>query len=112
MGRKPKKTTDPLLELVRQAPRRNTRESGVPLATRFLQLDAALEAVGVSPSTMWWKQKICSWLDRYEKDGVLELWGAVGRGASKSTVLYKLCILFTLHGNFQIPKGEVHYSVV
>jgi hypothetical protein len=79
---------------------------------RFLALDDALAAKNVPPLTGWWRASIGHWLDRYEQDQVLELWGCVGRGAAKSTALYKLALFFTIDGAFVIPPGEVHFAVV
>ncbi|HSY22754.1 MAG TPA: hypothetical protein VK841_11595 [Polyangiaceae bacterium] len=82
------------------------------LRTRFLEFDDALAARGVPPLTDWWRAGIGAWLDAYEFRHVLELWAAVGRGAAKSTTLYKLDTFFTLFVDFVIPPGERHYAIV
>lgn len=78
----------------------------------FLAFDDSLAARGVPPLTAWWRAGIGDWLDAYERDHVLELWACVGRGAAKSTALYKLALFFTLFGEFGIPVGEIHYAIV
>ena len=82
------------------------------LRARFLEFDDRLARLGVPPLTAWWRAGIGKWLDAYERGHVLELWAAVGRGASKSTTLYKLALFFTLYGDFTVPPGERHYAVV
>ena len=82
------------------------------LRAEFLAFDDKLARLGVPPLTAWWRAGIGKWLDRYERDHVLELWACVGRGAAKSTALYKLCLFFTLFGDFAVPVGEVHYGIV
>ena len=78
----------------------------------FIRFDDALVAKGVPPCTAWWREHIGAWLDAYEHRRVLELWGAVGRGAAKSTALYKLALFFTLFGRFEVPEGERHFAIV
>lgn len=82
------------------------------LRTDFLALDDALAARGVPALTAWWRDGVGAWLDAYERGCVLELWACVGRGAAKSTALYKLALFFALFGAFDVPVGEVHYAVV
>lgn len=82
------------------------------LRARFLAFDDTLAAQGVPPLTSWWREGIGRWLDAYESGHVLELWGCVGRGAAKSTALYKLATFFTLFGDFAVPPGERHFAVV
>lgn len=82
------------------------------LSEKFLAFDDRLASVGVLPLTKWWRERITEWLDAYEQRSVLELWGCVGRGASKSTALYKLALFFCLFGSFAVPAGERHYAVV
>ncbi len=62
--------------------------------------------------TEWWREGIGRWLDAYELALVLELWACVGRGAAKSTALYKLATFFTLFGPFAVPPGERHFAIV
>lgn len=78
---------------------------------QFLAFDDELARLGVPPLTEWWRDGIGRWLDAYEQGLVLELWACVGRGASKSTALYKLALFFTLFGPFAVPPGERHYAV-
>lgn len=82
------------------------------LRAQFLRFDGALAAKGVKPLTAWWREGIGAWLDAYEAGHVLELWACVGRGAAKSTALYKLCAFFALFGDFDVPPGERHFAVV
>jgi len=82
------------------------------LRARFLELDDALATHGVPPLTAWWREGVSRWLDAYETGQVLELWACVGRGAAKSTCLYKLALFFTLFGEFTIAPGERHYAIV
>jgi hypothetical protein len=84
----------------------------VSLRADFLAFDDSLTAPGVPPLTSWWREGIGEWLDAYENGHVLELWACVGRGASKSTALYKLALFFALFGDFAIPPGEVHFAIV
>ena len=78
----------------------------------FLAFDDRLASHGVPPLTAWWRAGIGDWLDRYEREHVLEFWACVGRGAAKSTALYKLAAFFALFGDFEIPPGERHFAVV
>lgn len=82
------------------------------LRERFFAFDAKLVELGVMPLSDWWKDGIGRWLDAYEQKQVLELWACVGRGAAKSTALYKLALFFTLFGDFKVPPGEIHYAAV
>lgn len=82
------------------------------LRKRFIRFDDELAEKGVPPLTKWWRDGIGTWLDAYEKGQVLELWAAVGRGAAKSTALYKLALFFALFGDFAIPPGERHFAIV
>jgi hypothetical protein len=82
------------------------------LRERFLAFDERLARQGVPPLTAWWREGIGRWLDAYEQGQVLELYACVGRGAAKSTALYKLALFFTLYGDFAVPVGERHYAVV
>jgi len=84
----------------------------VTLRTRFLAFDDALAANGVPPCSAWWRKGIGEWLDAYERAHILELLACVGRGAAKSTALYKLALFFTLFGDFVVPPGERHFAVV
>jgi hypothetical protein len=77
-----------------------------------LAFDDALAAHGVPPLTQWWRDGIGRWLDAYEQSRVLELWACVGRGAAKSTALYKLALFFAVFGAFEVPPGERHYAIV
>jgi hypothetical protein len=82
------------------------------LRRRFIQFDNELGGKGVPPLTKWWRDGIGEWLDAYEQGQVLELYACVGRGAAKSTALYKLATFFTLFGDFVIPPGERHFAIV
>jgi hypothetical protein len=82
------------------------------LRDRFLRFDRALEKRGVPPLTAWWRDGIGAWLDSYEAGGALELWACVGRGAAKSTALYKLATFFALFGDFTVPPGERHFAII
>jgi hypothetical protein len=82
------------------------------LRAQFLEFDDALASRGVPPLTAWWRDGIGAWLDAYEGQHVLELWGCVGRGAAKSTALYKLSAFFAVFGDFVVPAGERHYAIV
>ncbi|HEY3817317.1 MAG TPA: hypothetical protein VGL81_09110 [Polyangiaceae bacterium] len=82
------------------------------LRDQFSEFDDALAAHGVPPLTAWWREGIGSWLDAYETGQVLELWACVGRGAAKSTALYKLALFFALFGDFVVPPGERHFAIV
>ena len=82
------------------------------LRTRFLAFDDALASHGVPPCSAWWRKGIGAWLDDYERRQVLELTACVGRGAAKSTAMYKLALFFTLFGAFLMPPGERHFAVV
>ncbi|AKV04563.1 hypothetical protein AKJ09_11226 [Labilithrix luteola] len=82
------------------------------LRSQFFEFDDVLTSHGVRPLTQWWRDGIGEWLDAYEQGQVLELFACVGRGAAKSTVLYKLGLFFTLFGDFDVPPGERHYAVV
>jgi hypothetical protein len=82
------------------------------LRAEFLRLDDELARHGVPPLTDWWREGLGEWLDTYEAGGALELIANVGRGAAKSTALYKLGVFFTLFGDFAVPPGERHYAVV
>lgn len=82
------------------------------LREQFLALDDTLAREGVPPLTTWWRDGIGAWLDAYEAGDALELCACVGRGAAKSTALYKLALFFTLFGDFAVPIGERHYAVV
>lgn len=82
------------------------------LREQFFNFDDELGTFGVKPCSAWWRKGIGDWLDAYENNQVLELWGCVGRGAAKSTALYKLALFFMLFGDFEVPPGEVHYAIV
>jgi hypothetical protein len=84
------------------------------LREQFIAFDERLAELGVKPCTKWWRDGIGAWLDRYEDPlaPVLALHACVGRGAAKSTALYKLALFFTLFGNFDVPAGERHFAVV
>ena len=91
------------------------------LRAEFLQFDDALAAHGVPPLTEWWREGIGEWLDAYEQVNIVELalalavlefWACVGRGAAKSTALYKLATFFMLFGAFDVPPGERHFAIV
>lgn len=82
------------------------------LRAQFLEFDDTLASRGVPPLTAWWREGIGAWLDAYERDHVLELWACVGRGAAKSTALYKLATFFALFGDFVVPPGERHFAIV
>lgn len=82
------------------------------LRERFLAFDDRLAELGVPPLTAWWREGIGAWLDAYEGALVLECYGCVGRGAAKSTALYKLALFFTLFGDFKVPPGERHWAIV
>jgi hypothetical protein len=84
----------------------------VTLKAQFTTFDAKLAKKGVPPLTEWWMKRIGKWLDVYERGQVLELWGCVGRGAAKSTAIYKLATFFSLFGDFKVPPGETHYAIV
>jgi len=78
----------------------------------FVAFDDSLALHGVPPLTAWWRSGVGDWLDAYESGHVLELWACVGRGAAKSTALYKLACFFTLFGSFEVPPGERHFAIV
>ena len=82
------------------------------MRSRFIEFDDRLARLGVPPLTAWWRAGIGKWLDAYERRRVLELWGCCGRGAAKSTAIYKLATFFLLYGDFRVPPGERHYAVV
>lgn len=82
------------------------------LRAQFIAFDDRLLSVCVPPLTPWWRQNIGRWLDAYERGHVLELWGCVGRGAAKSTAIYKLALFFALFGDFAVPPGERHFAIV
>ncbi|HEX7604997.1 MAG TPA: hypothetical protein VF316_25445 [Polyangiaceae bacterium] len=82
------------------------------LADKFFSFDRALESHGIPPCSRWWREGLRTWLDSYEAGNALELWAAVGRGAAKSTIIYKLGLFFSLYGNFTIPEGERHFAIV
>jgi hypothetical protein len=82
------------------------------LRDQFIAFDNALAALGVPPLTAWWRDGIGRWLDAYESAQVLDLVAAVGRGAAKSTAMYKLALFFTLFGPFAVPRGERHWAIV
>ncbi len=82
------------------------------LRSNFLAFDDRLASFGVPPCSAWWRAGIGEWLDAYERGHVLELFACVGRGAAKSTALYKLALFFVLFGDFVIPPGERHFAVV
>jgi hypothetical protein len=84
----------------------------VSLRAQFFDLDDALASHGVPPLTTWWRAGIGRWLDAYEQGHALRLVACVGRGAAKSTALYKLALFFTLFGDFAIPIGERHFAIV
>ena len=86
--------------------------TSLDMRRQFLTFDDLLASKGVFPLTSWWRNGIGEWLDRYEKGGVLELWACVGRGAAKSTAMYKLALFFALVGNFNVPPGEIHYAMI
>src|SRR6202041_3663024 len=81
------------------------------LSRQFLSFDRRLAKLGVPPMSAWWRAGVGRWLDRYEGDACLELLACVGRGAAKSTALYKLALFFTLHGDFPVPIGERHWAI-
>lgn len=85
---------------------------GRGLRARFLAFDDRLASLGVPPLTPWWREGIGEWLDAYEAGGVLQLFACVGRGAAKSTALYKLALFFALFGDVAVPPGERHYAIV
>lgn len=76
----------------------------------FIAFDDQLAKLGVPPLTAWWRDGIGRWLDVYEAGGALELFGCVGRGAAKSTALYRLALFFALFGDFAVP-GERHWAI-
>jgi hypothetical protein len=81
------------------------------LADRFFKFDATLETkAGQKQCSPWWRDELTKFFDAYE-DGNTEWWICAGRGGAKSTVLYKLCVFFTLFGDFDIPPAETHYAV-
>src|SRR5580698_9546552 len=82
------------------------------LRRRFMQFDDRLAAHGVPRLTKWWRDGIGEWLDAYEQHQTLELFACVGRGAAKSTALYKLATFFSVFGDFTIPPGERHFAIV
>lgn len=82
------------------------------LRDEFIAFDDRLAALGVPPLTAWWREGIGDWLDAYEAGGALELVACVGRGASKSTALYKLALFFALFAAVEVPPGERHFAVV
>jgi hypothetical protein len=83
------------------------------LKSQFFAFDDRLAKVGVPKLTAWWRRGIGDWLEAYEReDAALELWACVGRGAAKSTALYKLATFFTLAGDFVVPPGERHFAVI
>lgn len=82
------------------------------LRADFLRFDDRLASHGVPRLTAWWREGIGAWLDAYEAGGALELWACVGRGAAKSTALYKLAVFFALFGDFAVPPGERHSAIV
>jgi hypothetical protein len=86
--------------------------STTSLRERFIAFDDTLAALGVPPLTAWWREGIGRWLDAYERGQVLELWVCCGRGAAKSTALYKLALFFLLFGDFVVPVGERHFAIV
>jgi hypothetical protein len=84
----------------------------VTLRERFLAFDDRLAELGVPPLTDWWRAGIGTWLDAYAVALILELWACCGRGAAKSTALYKLATFFALFGDFVVPPGERHFAIV
>lgn len=82
------------------------------LRDRFVAFDDRLAQLGVPPLTAWWRDGIGRWLDDYEAGGTLELVACVGRGAGKSSALYKLTLFFALLGDFVVPLGERHFAIV
>ncbi len=86
--------------------------TGRSLRAAFLRFDDALASKGVPPLTAWWREHVGGWLDAYESDGVLDFVACCGRGAAKSTSLYRLAAFFTLFGSFTVPPGETHYAIV
>jgi hypothetical protein len=88
------------------------KTSPQPLRAQFLAFDDRLAKLGVPSLTPWWRTGIGDWLDQYESRHVLELVACVGRGAAKSTALYKLATFFTVLGDFVVPPGERHFAIV
>lgn len=74
----------------------------------FIAFDDRLAAKGVPPLSSWWRDEA----RRYFDSGVLDWTVCAGRGAAKSTALYKLACCETLVGDFAIPPGERHWASI
>jgi hypothetical protein len=71
----------------------------------LLKLDNALSKLGHHPLTNWWKAT----LQRFYDSGAATLVARVGRGGAKSHTSCKVALNETLHGDWKVPPGEVHY---
>jgi hypothetical protein len=73
----------------------------------LIALDDRLAARGVPPLSPWWRHHLSAW---YAHPTALTLVACSGRGAAKSTALYKVALTETLFGTFAIPPGERHWA--
>lgn len=69
-------------------------------------LDDALAAEGFHRMTPWWRPV----MDRYYSHPTARtLIGRVGRGGSKSFMSSKVALNELIHGDWTVPRGEVHF---
>lgn len=73
----------------------------------LIALDDQLAGHGVPPLSAWWRDTLREW---YEHPSALDLVVCAGRGAAKSSALYKVTLNETLFGDFAIPPGERHWA--
>jgi hypothetical protein len=72
----------------------------------LMQLDGALVADGHPPLSPWWCDQLSRW---YAHPTARTLIARVGRGGIKSHTAVKVALNEVLHGDWNVPPGEVHF---
>ncbi len=73
---------------------------------KLLTMDAKLVKAGMHGLTPFWRKTLERW---YSHSTAKTLVARVGRGGAKSHTAVKVAVAEVLFGDWQVPRGEIHY---